>query len=344
MREMGYLGHLAPALSDRWHTETVVRRTAPEKEPAMSADAQVGSTQQSVATAPSIDAELVFTIASRAPDVILSFDGLNAPVAMFDELRDLGWVVPPTPPPPGSAIDWTPDPKTGAEYTLRSWKVNEFKLKRSERWTAETEREIGARTIHVLKRHEANISGLRGGTEAETAAVAAPSTAAPAAAVAAAAPVSGAAPAVAPSTGAAQMIALIEENPDDLPADASTWTAQSGRGRAAYTWIESPTRDQGAIDTLKGQGADVWSIPTDTRTASAAGMVLCQMVCLDISKSDKQIAKLEKLFGSTPSALDLISETGGNNALLISAEIPANTAEMMASNLLLRFPKMILRS
>ena len=310
----------------------------------MSAEAKVESTQQSV-TASSIDAELVFTIASRAPDVILSFDGLNVPVAMFDELRDLGWVVPPTPPPPGSAIDWTPDPTTGAEYTLRSWKVNEFKLKRSDSWTADTEREIGARTIHVLKRHEATISGLRGGTEAEAAAVAAPSTAAPAAAAPAAAPVSSAAQApAAPSTGAAQMIALVEESPDDLPADASTWSAQSGRGRAAFTWIESPTRDQGALDTLKGVGADVWSISADTRTAPAAGMVLSQMVCLDIAKADRQIAKLGKLFGSTPLALDLISETGGNNALLISAEIPANTAEMMTSNLLLRFPKMILRS
>lgn len=342
MCEMGYLGHLAPAFSDRWHTKTEVGRTALKKEPDMSAEAKVESPQQSVAKASSIDAELVFTIASRAPDVILSFDGLNAPIAMFDELRDLGWVVPPTPPPPGSAIDWTPDPTTGAEYTLRSWKVNEFKLKRSESWAADAEREIGARTIHVLKRHNATISGLRGGTEAE--AVAPQGAAQPATPAPTAAPAGSAGVVAAPSSGAAQMIALVEEDANDLPAGASTWSAHSGRGRSAFTWVESPTRDQGAIDSLKGIGADVWSISTDTRTPPAAGMVLSQMVCLDIAKADKQIAKLEKLFGSTPLALELISETGGNNALLISAEIPANTAEMMTSNLLLRFPKMILRS
>ena len=152
------------------------------------------------AAAPRVEAELIFTFANRAPEVILSFEGLVVPTPLFVELNRLGWAIPAVPPPPSSAIDWTPDPTTGADYTLRPWRVTEFRLD-SGNWAQASERAIGGLTIEVLKRHNVNITDLRGLSEAEIQAATGTTQAAPAAA--AAAGTAGAAGAAAPAVPAA---------------------------------------------------------------------------------------------------------------------------------------------
>lgn len=54
----------------------------------------------------------------------LGYDGRTPPVAILDVLARSGWVVPPPPARPASAIDWTmPDPVTGARFTVRPWRA-----------------------------------------------------------------------------------------------------------------------------------------------------------------------------------------------------------------------------
>lgn len=289
---------------------------------------------QATASSTGIEAELIYTFAGRVPDVVLGFNGLTPPNAMFAALHELGWSIPHAPPPPGTAIDWTPDPVAGTDYTLRPWKVTEFRLHRGS-WAPEDEPQIAAATVQVLRQHGANIAGLRRQTEAEEAA------AAPAAATRAVAPAAPAAPA-----GAVAMLTLTrdDETPSEVTATgASQWTAKAGRERAKWTWSEGPRRTDEEIGSLGDQGAFVWAL-VDTRPTPVAGMITLQMVCLaEPDKSQKQVTKLAKLFGQAPATVQLVSATGGSEALLIAAEVPENTAEMLTSNLLLRFPKLILR-
>jgi hypothetical protein len=54
----------------------------------------------------------------------VGYDGHRPPHDLFADLTMIGWRVPPTPPPPRAAIDWsTPDPATGERYTVQSWRV-----------------------------------------------------------------------------------------------------------------------------------------------------------------------------------------------------------------------------
>ncbi len=54
----------------------------------------------------------------------VGYDGHQPPHDLFADLTMIGWRVPPTPPPPRAAIDWsTPDPATGERYTVQSWRV-----------------------------------------------------------------------------------------------------------------------------------------------------------------------------------------------------------------------------
>ena len=137
----------------------------------METQPEIQGAQSAAATA--TEAELIFTFAKRAPEVLLSFEGTAPPMGLFGDLQRLGWVVPSPPPPPSSAIDWTPDPTTGADYTLRPWRVEEFRLGAGS-WPEPTEKEIGALTIQTLKHHRVVITNVRGLTEAEAAAARAP--------------------------------------------------------------------------------------------------------------------------------------------------------------------------
>lgn len=67
-------------------------------------------------------------ICARPPHtafLVVGYDGLRPPAALFDDLAMIGWT-PPTPaPPPRDAIDWdTPNLETGERFTVRSYRVD----------------------------------------------------------------------------------------------------------------------------------------------------------------------------------------------------------------------------
>ena len=104
-----------------------------------------------------IEAEVSWTVHSRPPEVVLSFQGLHEPTAMFDDLRAIGWDVPGMPPRPANAIEWTPDPVAGTDFTVLPWTVQEFRLGEGT-WTVATA-DVGTRTLDALRNHHAKIVG-----------------------------------------------------------------------------------------------------------------------------------------------------------------------------------------
>lgn len=300
-----------------------------------------------------VEAELVFTAANRPPEVTLSFDGLNEPTGLFADLHAIGWSVPPVPPRPSNAIEWVPDPATGQDFTIRNWRVKEFRLAQGSWWTAEQAGTIGASTIEALKRHGANIVGLRG--EPVAASQTAPTQTAPAPAAPIADPTAAgqhvppAAP-LAPAEGATRVIAL-----DPSGAEihgCQMFSGVSGRQRTTCAWGES-AHDAAALfpttaefDDLGGRGGQAWSIPVDFErpTPSSAALALVQMIVPNASTSDSKVAKLAKLMGKDAVLIPLEPVHGGAEAVLFCATVATNSVEMLTSNLRLRSPQGIIRS
>lgn len=295
------------------------------------------------ATASTVEAELIFTYANRAPEVILAFEGLAVPTPLFVELNRLGWAIPAVPPPPSSAIDWTPDPATGADYTLRPWRVTEFRLD-SGNWAESSERAIGGLTIEVLKRNNVTITDLRGLSEAERQAA---THAAPAAATAAAGAAGTAAPAPAATTGA-DVIFVHDPEPGGEMLGYRTFSSVHGRKKNECTWHEgmfsegAQVPDGDTLADLNERGGGAWHLSGDSRTPSSGSTATVQMLFPDVAADDPQIAKLLKLAAGAK-VIPLASISGGKNAVLICAEVPGHSVEMLASNLRIRFPDLLLR-
>ncbi len=301
-------------------------------------------------TAPSVSAELIFTFANRAPEVILSFEGLEVPTPLFVELNRLGWAIPAVPPPPSSAIDWTPDPTTGADYTLRPWRVTEFRLD-SGNWAQSSERAIGGLTIEVLKRHSVNITDLRGLSEAEMLAATGgqASGAAPAAGAAPSADAGGAAaaPAAAPIAAAGtDVIFVYDPEPNGEIPGYRTFNSVRGRKKVGCTWHEgmmsegAQVPDVSMLQDLNGRGGGAWHLSGDTRGQSSGEV---QMIHPEMSANDPGLSKLLKITGANTKTIELNSISGGKNAMLVCAKVPAHSVEMLGSNLRIRFPELIFR-
>ena len=240
-----------------------------------------------------IKAEVAWTVVSRPPEVVLSFQGLHEPTSLFEELTEIGWDVPNMPPRPANAIDWTPDPVAGTDYTVLPWTVKEFRLGEGA-WTVAAE-EVGERTLDALLDNHAEIIGssdqiaehaatyeqrkiarqtaaqnpVQVPVEAQSAAsvAAAPVAAAPvAAAPVAAAPVAVPAAQAVPEQPAAQQpaapaasyrsIVLIgfSVNEDPLPAPGS-WIGISGRQKTRCEWNEHSLSADQAIPGHQAMGA-----------------------------------------------------------------------------------------
>ena len=131
---------------DRQQTTEIVMSTQP------AVDAEVATSADS-----EIEAEVSWTVGSRPPEVVLSFQGLNEPTQLLDALRAIGWDVPRMPPRPANAIEWTPDPVAGTDFTVLPWTVTEFRLGEGA-WSSE-ESEVGTRTLDALRNHDAKIIG-----------------------------------------------------------------------------------------------------------------------------------------------------------------------------------------
>jgi hypothetical protein len=71
---------------------------------------------------PPFEARIVRGAGMRDTELEIRYDGTAPPLALLEDLRTIGWVPPVPSPPPATAIDWSsPDPRTGARYTLRSY-------------------------------------------------------------------------------------------------------------------------------------------------------------------------------------------------------------------------------
>ena len=206
--------------------------------------------------------------------------------------------------------------------------MTDFRIFPAPFWDEEAEKEIGTATIEALKRHGVSISGLRGSDiEEETAA---------------------AAQAAAETTMLASGVrVVIEEAASTSIAGFTTWAAISGRTRSSWSWAESTADGQLSQSTateIGSRGAMVWTVAEDTRPTATASMSVLQMIALDSSPGDASITKVQKMLGTDATVLPLTPAVGNTPAALIAVVVPANTSEMLMSNLRLRFPKMIFRS
>ena len=256
-----------------------------------------------------IKAEVAWTVVSRPPEVVLSFQGLHEPTSLFEELTEIGWDVPNMPPRPANAIDWTPDPVAGTDYTVLPWTVKEFRLGEGA-WTVAVE-EVGERTLDALLDNHAEIIGssdqiaehaatyehrkiarqtaaqnpVQVPVEAQSAApvAAAPVAAAPVAAAPVAVPAAQAVPeqpaAQQPAAPAASYRSIVligfSVNEDPLPAPGS-WIGISGRQKTRCEWNEhSLSADQAipghqAMGALVAAGAGAWYAETATPLVETA--------------------------------------------------------------------------
>jgi len=307
---------------------------------------EIQSDIQGQTTVSNTAAEMIFTFASRAPEVLLSFEGLAAPTPLFVDLNRLGWGIPAIPPPPSTAIDWTPDPVAGTDYTLRPWRVTEFRLAAGG-WAESSERAIGGLTIQVLKNHGVNITDIRGLSEAEAQAVtgqpAAPAQASPDGAATAAAAGAPAAPAAATST---QVIFIFDPEPSAEMAGFRTFVGLQGRKKVKCTWHEgrlsegANVPDATGLSELAERGGGVWHISGDNRPV---GNSIMQMLAPDMSADDPNLSKLLKLTGEGATVVPLSSMSGGKDAVLVCLKVPGHSKEMLATNLRVRFPELVFR-
>jgi len=268
-----------------------------------------------------VAAELILTRPDRAPEVVLQFNGLNPPNALFAALHGIGWTIPPVPPPPGAAIDWTPDPTTGADYTLKPWTVKEFRLDAAPWWTLETEKTVGSQTIAVLREHGVDISGIRGATKSEEEASAASAVV---------------------DTSSASSIIVIDQEEDSI-AGYTSYESFASRARTAWTWREFAAAPGAAINAPEGRTENVWALSPDDRPTTTPKQAVMHMIALPQDSKQSDVQKAAKLLGAGASVRQLKSLVGGPDALMITAVVPAHSAEMMMSNVRLRFPKLICR-
>lgn len=91
---------------------------------------------------------------SSPPQVSLSFPGLDDPVSLWNDLQSLGWVIPPRPPRPSSAIRWLGDGPN--DYEIRPYRVNGFRIQPGP-WPDVARTRIGALTVSVLQKHAVQI-------------------------------------------------------------------------------------------------------------------------------------------------------------------------------------------
>lgn len=301
-----------------------------------------------------VEAELFWTASNRPPEVTLAFDGLHEPRGLFADLHTMGWNVPPVPPRPGSAIEWVPDPTTGADFTIRNWRVKEFRLTQGSWWTAEQASTIGATTIEALRRHGVKIAGLRGEHTEAVAAAPGPVGQAPVGAPATSPPATPAeTPSTAPpgaTTGPARVIVLDPTQAEI--AGCQMFNGSSGRKRIPCMWGESAHEaatlfPQAAnFEELTERGGQAWTVSTAVPrpVAASAATAVVQMVVPDASESDSTVKKLAKLMGKDAVLIPLEPIHSGNQAVLFCATVPTNSLEMLTSNLRLRCPQGIIRS
>ncbi len=300
-----------------------------------------------------IVAEVAWTVASRPPEVALSFQGLAEPVELFASLRAIGWEVPNMPPRPANAIDWTPDPVAGTDYTVLPWRVTEFQLVEGT-WTIAPE-SVGTRTLDALLDNGAQIDGTSDQIR-EHAATYVPRTPQPAAqpeqqthTVDVATSDYHAAPA---ATSYRTIILLGFPTAEDPLPGAGTWVGISGRQKVQCTWNEHAISSDQPVPGLQtmathvatGALALVAETPIPLPETADAGHRIVRFVLPDTSINDRKVRRLNKLLGDNIETHELRSLTSATTtAVLVSATVNANAFEMLKANLCLRLPAAVIR-
>lgn len=286
-------------------------------------------TDASNAIASDIEAEMIWTSAGSPPEVTLSFQGLAEPISLWQQLMALGWGVPPCPPRPGSAIEWVPDPVAGTDYTIRPWRVNEFRLQEGQ-WSREVAPTIGASTYRMLRQFGATITGTQSQLDQLRSLEPAATTASPD---------------TQPPPGAVQHAAVFLEMADDIAAQfdpvLTNWTAEIGRTKTKVRWSElhpSPGLRSDEFEMLVTASSGSWVLAGDL-PPTGPGEIAFRMLLPGGQSNDSKLAKVVKQLGGMVSLQDLepvVAEAAP--AVLIFGAVPANAHQMLHSNLRLRVP------
>ncbi len=300
---------------------------------------------------------------NRAPEVTLSFYGTNEPVALWVSLRVLGWIVPNCPPPPRTAIEWVPDPRTGADHTIHPWIVKDFRLQPGT-WTREEERAVGAFTINAFRAYNVSMTGLRT-EDVPPEAVTPPALAAPATepptpetatpAAAGWTPVVPARDHASPNPPTPQherpataarvlLVAPAVAGELELPGGVAGVPAHRGREQALWAWGESTDpihqifENPADFDAIISAGGYAWTAAPETAPPPNGSTAVVQVVIPGASAGDKKVGKILKMVGGAARTIELEPVGPGEAAVLLSIEAPAHSAEMLTSNLRLRLP------
>lgn len=281
-----------------------------------------------------LTAALSWKAGRTLPTVVLSFDGLNEPTPLFSELASIGWQIPAVPPRPSSAIEWTPDPVAGTDYTVHPWKVEDFPLGRGA-WSSDDEERVAAQTIESLQRYAAEIDGpealvrkLKAQAPAVTVPVAAPS-------------------------GAPQLVLLGYEgapHPQFRPVTAET----GGRKRVEVSWtecVESPATvcpSAEAREALASDSAHAWEVdyvadavmPTD-----ASQVAICASIP-GTSVDDKKLNKIVRMLGGNVQVASLtpLDPNTGISGAFVFGVVPAKAAELAISTIRLKCSGSVVRT
>lgn len=260
------------------------------------------------------EAEFNFTVPNRAPEVYLSFDGSSPPMEIFVGLAAVGWTIPRVPSPPSGAIDWTPDPHTGNDYTIRAWKVDEFKLIPGEHWSGNDEAEVGRRTIDVLNQHGAKITGIRGGAPEEQ-----PTR-----------PTQSAGSATAPQPAATTSTILVVQPlsaswvwPDDFTATVATSGGASGR---KWMWSEGTSLESAMSCTRTVSDVHVYELNPDPRVEPGPNLQTMHFLSPHGPLSDEWTQWLMATLAVPVASCPLHTHAGGGQAVLYVATVKEDVA------------------
>ncbi len=299
-------------------------------------------------------ADILWTVPHHAPEISLSFNGVNEPTGLFDALRAIGWDVPSSPPPPGNAIVWTPDPVTGADHTIKPWRVQEFRP-RPGAWTKEETRAIGPATIEALRSFRVEMIGLREDMSSLATAPQSAAAASPQPVAANPASASGAISTVPAGPETAGLFVLLVDPTDGLnlevPQGIELRASHCGRKQVPWGWAESYGPVDVMVDhaemlaALKARGGYAWSATKNAELpgAQAASSTLVQMVVPGGSADDKKLQKVLNILDGAHS-VPLIPIGEGEPALFVWTEVAPQNVAMLTSTLRLRVPNGIINA
>ena len=281
-----------------------------------------------------LTASLSWKAGRAVPVVALSFDGLNEPTPLFTELASIGWEIPAVPPRPSSAIEWTPDPVAGTDYTVHPWKVEDFMLGRGA-WSSDDEERVAAQTIESLQRYAAEIDAPA--DHLRQVAAQTPSTPMP----------------VAAPSGAPQLVLLGYDgapHPQFRPVTAET----GGRKRVEVPWTECaespgtvcPSAE--AREALASDSKHAWEVHyvADAAMPTDASQVAVCAAIPGMSVDDKKLNKIVRMLGGTVQIASLkpLDPNVGTSGAFVFGVVPAKAAELAVSTIRLKCSGSVVRS